>query len=67
MEYMEFDLKELHLVQLNLLKKFISVCGKFNLMYFLGFGSLLGAIRENGIIKWDDGITSTEWVVVRIK
>ena len=56
MEHMEFDLREMHIVQLNLLKKFVSVCKEQSLSYFLGFGTLLGAIREHGIIEWDDGI-----------
>ena len=56
MERMEFDLKELHTVQLNLFKNFCSVCRDNDLSYFLGFGTLLGAVREHGIIEWDDGI-----------
>ncbi len=56
MEHMEFDLREMHVVQLNLLKKFVSVCKAQDLAYFLGFGTLLGAVREHGIIDWDDGI-----------
>ena len=56
MELMEFDLKEMHVVQMGLLKRFIDICNQHNFMYFLAFGSLLGAIREQGIIEWDDGI-----------
>jgi lipopolysaccharide cholinephosphotransferase len=56
MEHMEFDLKEMHIVQLNLLKKLDSVCQERGFSYFLGFGTLLGAVREHGIIEWDDGI-----------
>ena len=56
MEHLEFDLKELHNVQLALFKKFDLECKKHGMSYFLGFGSLLGAIREQKIIEWDDGI-----------
>lgn len=56
MEDVIFELKDLHVIQLKLLKKLIEVCKNHNFMYFLGFGTLLGAIRERGIIEWDDGI-----------
>ncbi len=56
MESLEFDLKEMHTVQINLFKKLQAVCKEYDLTYFLGFGTLLGAVREHGIIEWDDGI-----------
>lgn len=33
-----------------------NTCKKHNLKYYLAYGSLLGAIRHNGIIPWDDDI-----------
>lgn len=48
--------KKLWAVQLNLLKKFKEVCEKNNLKFYLTYGSLLGAIRHNGYIPWDDDI-----------
>lgn len=56
MEQVKFDLKELHNIQLKLFQKIVSVCQEHGLHYFLAFGTLLGAIREHGIIEWDDGI-----------
>ena len=39
-----------------LLRKFHLVCQKHNLQYFLAYGTLLGAIRHQGFIPWDDDI-----------
>lgn len=40
------------------------VCKKYDIKYFLAYGTLLGAARENDVIKWDDDadvfITSSE-------
>lgn len=51
-----FDINELHKVQYDILLEFDRVCKKNNLTYYLGFGSMLGAVRHNGFIPWDDDI-----------
>lgn len=56
MNFSESELKELHKVELNILKEFIKVCKKLNLQYYLLGGSALGAIRHDGFIPWDDDI-----------
>lgn len=56
MERLHFDLDDLHRVQVALLKSVIRVCQVQDLTWFLGFGSLLGAVREGEIIPWDDSI-----------
>ncbi len=56
MESVNYGLNELHAVQLDMLKKLIAVCREHELSYFLAFGSLLGAVRNHGIIAWDDSI-----------
>ncbi len=48
--------KKIWAVSLDLLFKFDEVCRKHQLKYTLAYGSLLGAIRHNGFIPWDDDI-----------
>ncbi len=43
-------------VQLNLLKKYKSICEKYNLKYYLIYGTLLGAVRTGEMIAADDDI-----------
>lgn len=50
------DVKKIWNAQLELLDKFQQVCEKYNLPYFASGGTLLGAIRHNGYIPWDDDI-----------
>ena len=48
--------KKLWAILLDLLLKFDEVCKKHKLKYSLAFGSILGAVRHNGFIPWDDDI-----------
>lgn len=41
---------------INLLERFAEYCKKHGLTYYLAYGSLLGAVRHNGLIPWDDDI-----------
>ncbi|MDE7384825.1 MAG: LicD family protein, partial [Anaeroplasmataceae bacterium] len=42
--------------QLEMVKIFIEICEKNNLKYFACGGTLIGAVRHNGYIPWDDDI-----------
>ena len=53
----QLSLREVQLEELNLLKDFDQFCKKYNLKYMLDAGTLLGAIRHNGFIPWDDAKT----------
>lgn len=50
------DLKTLQNELKKMLVEFINKCEANNLRYFLFYGTLLGAIRHNGFIPWDDDI-----------
>jgi len=52
----QIELEELKKIQLNILKDVHEYCEKNDLIYVLGWGTLLGAIRHNGFIPWDDDI-----------
>lgn len=59
MKYTEYDnqtLKHLQSLELMILKDFIKICEENNLTYYMYAGSLLGAVRHNGFIPWDDDL-----------
>lgn len=50
------NLKILQEIELENLKKIIEICESNNLRYFLIGGSLIGVLRHNGFIPWDDDV-----------
>ena len=49
-------LEEMKSIQLEIMDKIHSFCETNNINYFLSHGSLIGAIRHQGFIPWDDDI-----------
>lgn len=59
MLYREYDqetLKKLQKIELGILKDFDALCTKYDLNYFVCGGSLIGTVRHEGFIPWDDDI-----------
>ena len=52
----ETPLRQSQLVMLRMLKIMDYLCNKHDIRYFLTGGSLLGAIRHQGFIPWDDDL-----------
>ncbi|CAA6822788.1 MAG: Lipopolysaccharide cholinephosphotransferase LicD1 (EC [uncultured Sulfurovum sp.] len=50
------DLRKAQLIMLDMLVEFDAICIKYNLKYWLDSGTLLGAVRHEGFIPWDDDI-----------
>jgi lipopolysaccharide cholinephosphotransferase len=49
-------LRQVQIVQLEMLKEIKRVCTILNIPYFLDSGTLLGAVRHQGFIPWDDDL-----------
>lgn len=48
------EVKALWNIELNLAKVLLDVCKKHNLRISVAFGSMIGAVRHQGFVPWDD-------------
>ena len=49
-------LRDIQLSVLSMLREFDEICRRNNIRYFAIGGTLLGAVRHQGFIPWDDDI-----------
>lgn len=54
MKLSEEQIQKLRDIELDIFKAFIRVCEELKLRYFVVQGTLLGAVRHQGFIPWDD-------------
>ena len=54
--YVDEGRKKLWAILIDLLVQFDRVCRNHNLKYWVSFGGLLGIVRHNGFIPWDDDL-----------
>ena len=55
-KYSDDEIKHLQEVELMILKDVVKVLDKHDLKYYMYGGSLIGTIRHEGFIPWDDDI-----------
>ncbi len=49
-----YDLSPVHGANLKILKEIDRICRKYEIPYMIDSGTLLGAVRHQGFIPWDD-------------
>lgn len=56
MEKIRLNLKEIQAVEYQILERFTQNCERYNIQYVIAWGTLLGAVRHQGFVPWDDDI-----------
>lgn len=51
-----YDVEQVHKRIIKILLALDKVCQEYNLTYYIWAGTMLGAIRHNGFIPWDDDL-----------
>ena len=49
-------MKRVWAVEMDVLTHIDRICMEYGLTYYAAFGTMLGAVRHNGFVPWDDDI-----------
>ena len=52
----EIAFREVQALGLEILKYFAKMCDENGFVYYITYGTLIGAVRHKGFIPWDDDI-----------
>lgn len=52
----EISIEDQKKIMVRILKSIDNFCTENNIMYYLAYGTLLGAVRHKGFIPWDDDV-----------
>ncbi len=55
-EKLKFQIQSIQKVDLEILAEFDRICRRLGIGYFICGGTMLGSVRHNGFIPWDDDI-----------
>ena len=50
----ELPVSMIHSIEVDILRTFVAFCEEHGLRYFLAGGTLIGAVRHQGFVPWDD-------------
>lgn len=56
MKEKELNLQDIQQAEFEVLKEIAQICEEKRFRYFLAYGTLLGAVRHQGFIPWDDDV-----------
>ena len=55
-DLVENNTEKVKQTQLEMFDTFIDICNKYGLRWCCGYGTLLGAVRDGGMIAWDHDV-----------